>query len=68
MFVNDVQTQDLGKGADPPPIVTLMESEQIKMGTGYLEVVDILGDPGVSNLRATLQNDQLAERSQLYLK
>ncbi|MBW2268983.1 MAG: DUF3862 domain-containing protein [Deltaproteobacteria bacterium] len=92
MHVNDVQTQDLGKGEDPPPIVTLAEFEQIETGMSYREVVEILGEPGVaiapsavpeggggairyvwqnsdvSNMRATFQNDQLAKKSQLYLK
>lgn len=47
MFVNDVQTQDLDKPEDPPPIVTLAEFERIEIGMSYREVVDILGDPGV---------------------
>ncbi|MDP6073779.1 MAG: DUF3862 domain-containing protein [Myxococcota bacterium] len=47
MVANDVKTQDLGKGEDPPPIVTLAEFEQIEIGMSYREVVDILGEPGV---------------------
>ncbi len=43
MVANDVKTQDLGKGEDPPPIVTLAEFEQIEIGMSYREVVDILG-------------------------
>jgi hypothetical protein len=98
MFAYDVQTQDLDKPEDPPPIVTLVEFEQTELGMSYREVVDILGDPGVamvpspgspgseggdedgdatryvwqnsdfSNMRATFRNDQLAKKTQLYLK
>jgi hypothetical protein len=91
----DIKTQSLAIREDPPPIVTLMEFEQIELGMSYQEVVDILGDPGFvivpprapeggdgdfdatnyvwqnsdfSNMSATFQDDQLAKKSQLYLK
>ena len=91
----DIKTQDLATGEDPPPIVTLVEFEQIELGMSYPDVVDILGDPGFvivplrtpeggdgnvdatnyvwqnsdfSNMSATFQDDQLAKKSQLYLK
>ena len=93
--LNGIELQELGRGEDPPPIVTLAEFEQTELGMSYREVVDILGDSGVaivpspvseggdgdveatnyvwqnsdfSNMRATFQNDQLAKKSQLYLK
>ena len=91
----DVETQDLAKGEDPPPIVTLAEFDRTELGMSYQGVVDILGAPGVmivpppapegehggvgmtqyvwqnsdfSNMRATFQDDQLAKKSQLYLR
>lgn len=48
MSVNDVQTQDLAKTEDPPPIATLAEFERIREGMSHQEVVAIVGDPGVA--------------------
>ncbi|MCP3984583.1 MAG: DUF3862 domain-containing protein [bacterium] len=47
MSVNDVETQDLNKAEDPPPIVTLAEFEQLREGMSIQEVVAIVGAPGV---------------------
>ena len=47
MNVNDVQTQDLDKAEDPPPIVTLAEFGQIRENMSYQQVVDLIGDPGI---------------------
>jgi hypothetical protein len=46
MTVNDIELQDLEKGPDPPPIVTLAEFERIQTSMSYQEVVDVIGDPG----------------------
>ena len=46
MSVNDIELQDLEKGPDPPPIVTLAEFERIETSMSYQEVVDVIGDPG----------------------
>ncbi|MCP5055490.1 MAG: DUF3862 domain-containing protein [bacterium] len=48
MSVNDVQTQDLSKTEDPPPIATLAEFERIREGMSHQEVIAIVGDPGVA--------------------
>lgn len=47
MSVNDIELQDLDKGPDPPPIVTLAMFEQIETSMSYQEVVDLIGDPGI---------------------
>lgn len=54
MSVFDVETQDLQKREDPPPIVTLAEFEQIEERMSYQEVVDIIGDPGIVTAPSTV--------------
>ena len=44
--LNGIELQELGRGEDPPPIVTLAEFEQITKSMSYQEVIDVIGDPG----------------------
>ncbi len=48
MSVNDVQTLDLSKTEEPPPIATLAEFERIREGMSRQEVITIVGAPGVA--------------------
>ena len=47
MSVNDIEMQDTDAVAEPPPIVTLAEFEQIETQMSYQEVVDLIGAPGI---------------------
>ncbi len=68
MSVFDVETQDLQKPEDPPPIVTLAEFQQIEKSMSYREVVDIIGDPGIVTTPATaLESDAGVVETRMYV-
>ena len=68
MSVFDVETQDLEKREDAPPIVTLAEFEQIEKSMSYREVVDIIGDPGIATAASTvLKSDDENVETSIYV-
>jgi hypothetical protein len=68
MFVYDVETLDLAKPEDAPPIVTLAEFDQIEKSMSYQEVVDIIGDPGfVTAPSAVLESDAGVVETRIYV-